>query len=94
MKWQRIVVTGQVSRGWRTREKHCRGKSEERRALLQKANLSGECYDYEVITDNYEDYWLGVSWEGRLIPHNGKRQKSCMINWRNMFPLPKQTGSI
>ena len=29
-----------------------------RRALLQRVNMSGERYDYEVITDRYEDYLL------------------------------------
>ena len=29
-----------------------------RRALLQRVNMSGERYDYEVITDSYEDYLL------------------------------------
>lgn len=29
-----------------------------RRALLQKVNMSGERYDYEVVTDSYEDYLL------------------------------------
>lgn len=29
-----------------------------RRALLQRVNMSGERYDYEVITDHYEDYLL------------------------------------
>lgn len=29
-----------------------------RRALLQRVNMSGERYDYEVVTDTYEDYLL------------------------------------
>lgn len=29
-----------------------------RRALLQRVNMSGERYDYEIITDSYEDYLL------------------------------------
>ena len=29
-----------------------------RRALLQRVNMSGERYDYEIVTDRYEDYIL------------------------------------
>ena len=35
-----------------------RVQRKNRRALLQKVNMSGERYDYEVVTDSYEDYLL------------------------------------
>ena len=33
-------------------------QKKNRRALLQRVNMSGERYDYEVVTDSYDDYLL------------------------------------
>ncbi len=48
-----------------------------RRALLQRVNMSGERYDYEVITDRYEDYLLR-SELGRTID-NGKNNVAISL---------------
>lgn len=43
-----------------SRIENCIGKlrRNNRRALLGKVNMSGERYDYEIITDSYEDYLM------------------------------------
>ena len=46
---------------------------QKRRLLLQRVNMSGERYDYEIITDSYEDYLLR-SEHGRAILNNELEQ--------------------
>ena len=43
---------------WRYEKKAVRPQRRNRRRLLQQVGLSGERYDYEIITTNHEDYLL------------------------------------
>lgn len=50
-----------------------------RRALLQQVNMSGERYDYEVITDRYEDYLLR-SELGRIIQRGENENARTLLS--------------
>ena len=50
-----ICATNTLSR---VENHRCNLQKRNRRTLLQRVNMSGERYDYEVVTDRYEDYIL------------------------------------
>lgn len=57
-----------------------------RRALLQRVNLSGERYDYEVITDRYEDYLLRSELDRAIIARIWESAQSLLSDLRQKIP--------
>ena len=56
-----------------------------RKRLLQRVNMSGERYDYEVITDRYEDYLLRSELDRAVVNRDAEKA---------IFLLAELTGRI
>lgn len=59
---------------------------ENRRKLLQKVNLSGEQYDYEVITDRYEDYLLRSELDRAIFTADYKCAEQILSQLQQRIP--------
>ena len=60
-----------------------------RRLLLQRVNMSGERYDYEVITDRYEDYLLRSELDRATTAEDWNRSHSLLtILWERCADTP------
>lgn len=57
-----------------------------RKLLLQRVNMSGERYDYEVITDRYEDYLLRSELDRALIEDDFDCAKELLSQLLNRVP--------
>ena len=57
-----------------------------RRLLLQRVNMSGERYDYEVITDHYEDYLLRSDLTRAEAAGNTEQAKILLSQLRKHAP--------
>lgn len=61
----------------------------KRRLLLQRVNMSGERYDYEVITDRYEDYLLRSELDRATTAEDWNRSHSLLtILWERCADTP------
>jgi len=54
--------------------------------LLQRVNTAGQRFDYEVITDRYEDYLLRSELDRALIAGMTERAKCLLGDLQNRIP--------
>ena len=57
-----------------------------RRALLQRVNLSGERYDYELISDRYEDYLLRSELDRAIIANDYQQTERLLNQLKQKIP--------
>lgn len=57
-----------------------------RKALLQKVNMSGERYDYEVVTDSYEDYLLRSELDRAVLKKDWDTTKELLALLKKKIP--------
>ena len=66
-------------------EKHSLHK-ENRRRLLQGVHLSGERYEYEIITDKYDDYIIRSQLGKFIFDHDFERANKLLCDLKNRIP--------
>lgn len=57
-----------------------------RKLLLQRVNMSGERYDYEVISDRYEDYLLRSDVDRAVTANDLTKATELLSNLRRFLP--------
>lgn len=61
----------------------------KRRQLLQRVNMSGERYDYEIITDRYEDYLLRSELDRATTSEDWSRVQPLLTTlWKRCADTP------
>ena len=72
-----------------SRIENCIGKlrRDNRRALLKKVNMSGERYDYEIITDSYEDYLIRSELDRATIRKEWRTVHTLLKDLRLRTPI-------
>lgn len=61
-------------------------QKKNRKLLLQRVNMSGERYDYEVITDRYEDYLLRSELDRALTANDLAKSSELLSNLQQSIP--------
>lgn len=61
-------------------------QKKNRKLLLQRVNMSGERYDYEVITDQYEDYLLRSRFDRAMIAEDFVLAEKLLEQLRQRTP--------
>ncbi len=71
-----------------SRIENCGGdlQKRNRKQLLQRVNMSGERYDYEVITDRYEDYLLRSELDRAITADRPELAKMIFSKLRQQMP--------
>ncbi len=76
----------------------CKGgnlQRKNRKMLLQRVNMSGERYDYEVITDRYEDYLLRSELNRALVAKDSDAAEKLLFQLRQrVLDLPENQQHI
>lgn len=57
-----------------------------RKLLLRKVNMSGERYDYEIISDRYEDYLLRSELDRAITARETDKARELLAVLRNRIP--------